>query len=259
MPEIPDIEVFSTNLKKLLAGKKLIKLKVVNGKKLKHSPNEISNHLEGKILKDIYRSGKEMRFRFSNGVVLGLHLMLTGDIIPFEKKNERKKSTIAEFYFSNGKAIALTDRMKNANIKLHPEDKQGMDALDKGLNFSYLKKILKRKAKIKTVLLDQDLIRGIGNAYSDEILWETRISPFSISSAIPDDKIKQLARNIKKILRNAITKIASTHPGLIHGEVRDFLKIHTKEKTESPTGTPIKIEKRGMMKTYFTDEQVLYQ
>ena len=59
-------------------------------------------------------------------------------------------------------------------------------------------------------------------------------------------------------MKNAIKKISKSYPGLIHGEVRDFMNIHTKNKTESPTGAPIKIEKRGMLKTYYTDEQILY-
>src|ERR1700694_856086 len=222
MPEIPDIEIFSGNLKKLYAGKQLSRINVVNGKKLKDTQKELAAALEGKTLKDIYRSGKEMRFLFSNGTVLGLHLMLTGDVYPFQKKNERK-STIVEFHFKDGSGLALTDRMKNANVKLNPQDKKGIDALDKKLNFSYLKKALNRKTNIKNVLLDQDVIRGIGNGYSDEILWHTKISPFSTANAIPDEKIKELTKNIKKVLKNAIAKISENYPDLIQGEVRDFM------------------------------------
>ena len=78
MPEIPDVEVFSRNLDKALAGKKLIKVKVVNGTKLPDTAKALSKNLEGKILKRIYRSGKEFRFEFDDGTLLGLHLMLTG-------------------------------------------------------------------------------------------------------------------------------------------------------------------------------------
>src|SRR6478609_6999916 len=155
-----------------------------------------------------------MRFLFSNGCVLGLHLMLTGDLIPFEGSNERK-STKVEFYFEDGKNLALTDRFKNAFIKLNPEDKEGIDALDPKLNYSFLKKVLNRKAAIKSILLDQHVIRGIGNGYSDEILWQTRISPFSKANAIPDEKIKELAKTIKKVLKTATDKIYKNHPGLI--------------------------------------------
>ena len=258
MPELPDIEVFTRNLKKMYGGKKLSKIKVVNTKNLKDSQAELSKALEGQKLKDVYRSGKEMRFLFSNGTLLGLHLMLTGDLIPFEDNNERK-STKVEFYFEGAPNLALTDRFKNAFIKLDPEDKEGIDALDPKLNYSYLKKVLDRKAAIKNILLDQNVIRGIGNGYSDEILWQTRISPFSKANAVPDEKIKELAKNIKKVLKAATNKIYKHHPDLIHGEVKDFLEIHTKKKVKSPTGAKIKIVEKGMQKTYYTDEQVLYE
>ncbi|MDQ6763577.1 MAG: Fpg/Nei family DNA glycosylase [Bacteroidota bacterium] len=257
MPELPDIQVFSSNLKLLFAGKKLNKITVVNGKKLQDTQKELSASLEGKILKDIYRSGKEIRLLFSGNTLLGMHLMLTGDILPFDITNESKFS-IVELYFSNSKGFALTDRMRNANVRLNPEDKNGIDALDKGLNYKYLKSIFNRKAKVKNILLDQNFIRGIGNSYSDEILWLTKVSPFSVCEAIPDEKIKELALNIKKVLRKEIANIMKKYPGLIHGEVKDFMKIHTRHKTHSPTGFPIKMEKRGMMKTYYTDEQELY-
>ncbi|HEY0678546.1 MAG TPA: DNA-formamidopyrimidine glycosylase family protein [Chitinophagaceae bacterium] len=258
MPELPDIEVFCRNLKKIYGGKKLSKIKVVNNKNIKDSQKDLSKALEGQKLKDVYRSGKEMRFLFSNGQILGLHLMLTGDLIPFDDKNERKSSKV-EFYFEGGNNLVLADRFKNAFVKLDPQDKDGIDALDPKLNYSFLKKALNRKAAIKNILLDQNVIRGIGNGYSDEILWQTRISPFSKANAIPDDKIKELAKNIKKVLKSATNKIYKSYPDLINGEVRDFMDIHTKKKDKSPTGAKIQIEDRGMSKTYYTDEQKLYE
>lgn len=257
MPELPDIEVFSRNLKKIYGGKKLARIKLVNSKNIRDSQKELSRALEGQKLKDVYRSGKELRFLFSGGALLGLHLMLTGDLIPFEQKPARKDIKV-EFYFEDGHHLMLTDRFKNAFVKLSPEDKKGIDALDPKLNYGYLKKALNRKAAIKNVLLDQDVIRGIGNAYSDEILWQARISPFSMARAVPDEKIKELAKTIKKVLKKATAKIQKNHPGIIHGEVKEYLEIHTPKKEKSPTGANIKTEKRGMLKTYFTDEQILY-
>ena len=258
MPELPDVEVFSRNLHKVFAGKQLVKVKVVNGQKLQDTRSALTRALKGKVLSQIYRSGKEMRFSFSDGTLLGLHLMLTGDIFVVEKTNDHH-STIVELYFDNGKGFALTDRMKNANIKLNPVDKAGPDALSPRLNLAYLSKAMQRDKKIKSLLIDQDIIRGIGNSYSDEILWEARIAPNSIASAIPKKKVKDLLVAIKKILKKEIKNIDKHHPGKVNGEVKEFLKIHTKEKTKSPTGAPIIIEKNGMMKTYYTKEQVLYK
>lgn len=258
MPELPDIEVFSRNLNAVFAGKKLLKIKITGGKNISDTTASFNSRLKNKTLKQIYRSGKEMRFQFSDGTLLGLHLMLTGDIFIFNKKNDRR-STLAELYFEDEVGLALTDRMKNAFIKLGPVDKKGPDALAAGLNFKYLKEAMQRKKNIKKLLTDQDIIRGIGNSYSDEILWRAGISPYSVANAIPDEKIKELLTHIKKVLKDEIKNIYKNYPGKVNGEVKDYMLIHTKKKTASPTGAPIIIDSNGMMKTYYTREQKLYK
>ncbi len=66
-----------------------------------------------------------------------------------------------ELQFEDGSGIAFTDRMRNAYVKLNPVNKGGMDALD--LDYKWLKKVLNAKVKIKDMLIDQDIIRGVGN------------------------------------------------------------------------------------------------
>ena len=256
MPELPDIEVFSQNLKKRYIGRVVKKVEPLVFKKLKDEPGALRKRLEGKKLEDVYRFGKELRFLFSGNVLMGMHLMLTGDLFAFQKQNDHKWTIIA-FNFDDGSGLALTDRMKNASVKLDPENKKGIDALQ--LTYKQLKEILDRNANIKNVLLDQNRILGIGNSYSDEILWKSGISPFSVASAIPDEKVKELARNIRQVLKGAVQKISKKYPGLIQGEVKDFLRIHTRRHTGSPTGAPLQMVKRGMLKTFYTNEQVVYQ
>jgi formamidopyrimidine-DNA glycosylase len=207
------------------------------------------------MLEKVYRAGKELRFEFSNKTIIGMHLMLHGKLYAFENKNEQKY-TLVEFLFE-GKGLALTDFQRSANIKLNPEDKVGLDALSKSLNFNYLKKALQSKSTIKGRITNQDVIRGIGNAYADEILWEAKINPHSISNKIPDEKIKALAKAIRKVLLEATKQILKTDPEIISGEVRHFLKIHNSKKEKSPGGAAIKVEKKGGS-TYYTDEQELF-
>ena len=259
MPELPDIEVFAHNIKQQFTGKKIKKVNIVTTKRLKDTPAQLVKTLEGRKLEDVYRSGKELRFLFDKNILLGMHLMLTGDMRVVQDEN-KYKSVIVEFWFDDNSGLILTDRMKNANAKLDPEDKKGVDAMDKKLNFAYLKKVLeKRNTSIKNILLDQDIIRGIGNGYSDEILWQARISPFSTASKIPDDKIKELVKLIKKVLQTATKKIMKNHPGLVTGEVKDYLDIHHTKKPHSPTGYPILIEEKSGRRTHYTEEQVLYK
>ena len=103
------------------------------------------------------------------------------------------------------------------------------------------------------------MLGGIGNAYADEILWEARISPFSICSKIPDSGIKAIVKSIKSVLEDAVQQILKTQPNIISGEVRDFLKIHNSKKKESPTGGKIHNKMIGGRITYYTDEQELFE
>src|SRR5204863_491979 len=103
----------------------------------------------------------------------------------------------------------------------------------------FLANALKSRSTIKNVLLDQKVIRGIGNAYADEILWDAGISPFSVGNKIPPAYIRALAKSIKKVLKNAEKQIRKHHPDIIAGEVRDFLFIHNAQKKESPGGVTI--------------------
>ena len=259
MPELPDLQVFSRNLDKQLSGKTLKKINIVNDSKLKSSAREIKKKLEGEKLKNVFRSGKELRFEFTGENILGMHLMLNGNLYFFEKENEHK-NIIAELIFEDHTGLALADFQGAANITLNPVDKNSPDALDNEMNAAYLKqKLSKTKKAVKTVIMDQNIIRGIGNAYADEILWEAGIAPQSVSNKIPDDKIKALDKAIKSVLQDAEKQILKKKPDLITGEVRDFLKIHNARKKESPTGGKILHTTINSRKTYYTEEQVLYE
>jgi formamidopyrimidine-DNA glycosylase len=259
MPELPDLQVFSRNLTKALSGKKVKTISVPVSKKLNVSLKELRDTLEGQALTKVVREGKELHFEFKNGTVLGLHLMLRGQLYLFEKKNDHKY-TIIELIFDDDTGLAMTDFQGQATPTLNPPSRDTLDALSEDVNFSFLKgKLQKSKAAVKNVLLDQHTIRGIGNAYADEILWDAGISPFSASSKIPDTQIRALAKSIKRVLKNAEKSIVKTHPDIISGEIRDFLMIHNSKKTHSPTGGKIEIKKTGARKTYYTEEQELFQ
>ena len=259
MPELPDLNVFAKNLDKALKAKKIEKILVVNKSKLKTSVAKLKKQIQGSKLKKVYREGKELRFEFSNGNILGMHLMLKGNLYLIEGKND-KKSTIVEMHFSNYKILVLTDYQGAANIILNPVVKDAPDALADGVDYKFLKeKLEKKRTNVKTFLLDQNIIRGIGNAYADEILWQSKIHPESICNKIPDSSIKSFAKNIKSVLRNAEKQILKINPDIITGEERSFLKIHNSKKKESPTGAKIQNKMLNSRVTYFTNEQKRYK
>lgn len=258
MPEIPDLEVFSMNLTKMLKGKVVKKLEVPYPKKLKTPITTLKKQIEKKKLTEIYREGKQLRLSFGKDARLGWHLMLHGEPALFEGKDFPKWSIIT-LQFTDGSGLAMTDFQGQATVTLNPEESEVPDAMSKQVNTKYLQEILGgSKKKIKDVLMDQDLIRGLGNAYTDEILYQARISPFSIADKIPTAHVKILASSIKKVLKDGIKQILKHDKDLISGEYRDFMKVHHAKKEKSPGGSPIQPHKVGSRKTYYTDEQELF-
>lgn len=258
MPELPDLEVFRENLNERLAGKKLTTVQVPYDKKLNVSGDQLRAVLSGQELKSLSRSGKELHLNFEKGDVLALHLMLRGQLHFFEESHVIK-SPVIELFFEGGTGLVMSDFQKMATPTLNPPAAEAPDALDKSVNVDFLIKEFKgKKAAIKAILLDQNKIRGIGNAYADEILWKAGISPYSIAGKIPEEKLKDLHQAINEVLKDAIVQIRKAHPGSITGEFRDFLKVHTQKSPKSPTGGEIIIQKAGARKTYYTEEQELF-
>lgn len=258
MPELPDLQVFSANLNRQLAGKKLQQINVLKRAKANVSKAQLKKALERRRLQQVYREGKELRFAFEGGNILGLHLMLRGKLQWLDPGNPPAHALL-EMWFEGDRQLVLTDYQYNARITLNPPEPEAPDALASKVNLAFWKEKLQSKATIKNLLLDQQVVRGIGNAYADEILWEAGISPFSVSRKIPDSKIKALARSVKQVLKKAEQQIRKAAPGIIGGEVRDFLLIHNAAKKQSPAGAAIQQKTAGGRKTYYTDEQELFK
>lgn len=258
MPELPDLQVFSKNLTKLLSGKTVKKVEVPTAKKLNVTATKLNKTLKGNKLKKVVRVGKELHMEFSDGSALGLHLMLRGQLFVDGEKTEHK-ATIIEIIFEEGTRFSMTDFQRQAVPTLNPEEKDVEDALSKKVNAAFLKKAFaEEKSVVRTWMMDQHNIRGIGNAYADEILYAARISPFSICKNIPAKHITALAKSIKKVLADAEKQILKANPDSISGELRDFLAVHNSRKTESPTGGKIIKKSLGGRSTYFTEEQELF-
>lgn len=255
MPELPDLEVFAVNLQKRFKNKTLERVEVTVAKKLNVSIKELKDKLEGHQLEKVNREGKTLQLHFKNSTVLGLHLMLHGEIKALDQ--DEVKFQIVSLHFQGGDAFALCDFQKQATPTLDPEKPEVPDAL--AMSAAYFEDLLaKKKVQIKVLLMDQKLIRGIGNTYADEILWAARISPFSIARVIPQPKVISLLHAIKDVLEKEIVHIGKKLPDALNGEIKDFLKIHHPNLKKSPTGAEIMIEKKGARKTYYTKEQELF-
>jgi formamidopyrimidine-DNA glycosylase len=257
MPEIPDLNIFNKNLSKRLTGKTLSEINILVPRKLKVPESDLKDAFEGQELTAIKREGKELHFSFNNGHVLGLHLMLHGTLYWYENKNENR-FTIAELLFSNGTGLAITDWQKAVIITLDPSPTEVPDALS--IPDGYLHKALKAKSHpVKTVLTEGKVVRGIGNAYVDEILYAARISPFSKSDKIPDKKVDDIIKAINAVLADAEDHISKIFPDTITEKERDFLQVHLPRHEQTPAGEPILKAEINSRKTYYTAGQELFE
>jgi len=257
MPEIPDLNIFSSNLAKRLVGKKLTSIRIPVPRKLKEPEAAFKAALEGQELTAINRVGKQLYFNFKDGHVLGLHLMLYGSMHWYEGKNENK-FTIADLLFFGGTGLAITDWQKSVTLSLDPEVSTVPDAMElkEGYLYTALEKI---NRPIKTVLTDGKVVQGIGNAYVDEILYAAKLSPFSIAAKIPEKKISILTEAIKEVLTDAEAHIRQNFPDTITEKERDFLKVHLPKHKLTPNGEPILVTEIASRKTYYTEAQELFE
>jgi formamidopyrimidine-DNA glycosylase len=256
MPEIPDLNIFNKNLSKRLIGKTLTEIKILVPRQLKVPETALKEAFEAQKLKSITREGKELHFGFENGHVLGLHLMLHGTMYWYEWQNENK-FTIAELLFGDGTGLAITDWQKAVIITLDPKSTEVPDALN--LPDDYLITALKTTSRpIKTVLTEGKVVRGIGNAYVDEILYSAKISPFSKADKIPENKVNIIIRAINKVLTDAENHILKNFPDTITEKERDFLQVHLPRHDLTPAGETILKAEINSRKTYYTESQELF-
>ena len=259
MPELPDLTVFAESLQKLVLNKPIEDVVYDKRQQLNVDPDILRNSLKGEKFTDVTRAGKELLFKLSSGDNILIHLMLTGGF-EFAKSKEAVPFAILTVTFKNGETLTAYDPKGWLKIALNPElAGRAVDALDVSADYLEQMFIKKPKMLLKPFLLDQQLITGIGNAYSDEISWQARISPKSVVGKIPKEAIDTLASSIHSVLSNAVNYLRKNHPGMISGEIRDFLAVHNPKAKASPTGSPIIIEQVASKKTYYTAEQHLYQ
>jgi formamidopyrimidine-DNA glycosylase len=257
MPELPDLEVYCRNLKPRVCGQEITSVTFHREKRLNVTPEVLANALKGSKLDQVQRDGKEVWFTFSNGRVLSVHLMLKGQFAVVPDDSEVKYKVLTLGLGQEG-CLVVFDSLGWTTLTLDPQPSSVPDAISEAVTFDYLKRRLKGSGStnMKLFLTEQDSLRGIGNAYSDEILWHCRIAPESRCDRLPDEAIRALAASLRSVLTDAVEQIEALKPGIMGGEVRDHLKVYNKKLC--PNGLTIQCKDLGQRKTYFTSEQKRY-
>lgn len=211
MPELPEMETYKSLLNQKLAGRSISNIEINREKSINVASSVFVGELMEKQILKIDRRAKHLIFSLSSGKKLLLHLMLGGWMyIGNEKDNpDRTKQVILSFgdirlYFIGlrlGYLHLLDDQaLQQALADLGPEP------LEADFTFPVLQQLLrKKKGKLKLTLLDQQVISGIGNCYSDEICFEAKIRPAVPVASLNDENTSAIYNSIHTVLQNAIS------------------------------------------------------
>jgi formamidopyrimidine-DNA glycosylase len=182
------------------------------------NPTEIERGFPGSKIRRVERYGKFMLLRLERTAASGalqefallVHLGMTGSLMPTPVQEPQEKHTHLVALLDDGRELRYIDPRRFGRIAMLADgalEKElgrfGADPLEVSLD-EFARRIHTRKARIKALLLDQGVLRGVGNIYADESLWKAKIHPEQIGARLRPDQIETLYQTLQKILRKAI-------------------------------------------------------
>ncbi len=217
MPELPEVEVCRLGITPHIANRKVEEVVVRNAKLRWPIPDDVFN-IVGKTLEKIERRSKYLLLRFSSGTLL-LHLGMSGSVRILEQGTPEVKHDHFEMLFDNEKMLRLNDPRRFGAVLWFPEhiDQQGLlsklgpEPLTDDFSHGHLfVKAQNRKVPIKTFLMDNHVVVGVGNIYANEALFIASIHPATPVNSIGEQKFNELTDIIKQVLAAAIKQGGTT-------------------------------------------------
>jgi formamidopyrimidine-DNA glycosylase len=255
MPELPSVEIYKRYFDTKALKQKIISLEITSPEMLvKTSPQEMERCLLGQMFVGSKRYGKYLFGELNNNIFLVMHFGMTGYLHYGSLNISGHPRLILSFF--NGKYLIFDDVRKFGKLGLtrSPElfvDKQnlGPDALQVDLK-TFLKIFHNRTGMIKPLIINQNLIAGIGNLYADEILYQSRVNPLTPAHHLKLQDWKRLFNEMKKVLKIAIKY--QDRPGDLPSR---FLLPHRYAGGTCPAGGNVEIIKVGGRTTYICPQQ----
>ena len=241
MPELPEVETVKETLKKQVLHKVIHNVKVYYPNIISYPcANEFIEKCKNEQITNILRKGKWLLFELDHYYLLS-HLRMEGKYFIRNCEDEKLSHEHVCFEFTDHTSLRYHDTRKFGRMYLLEKDKAfdskplselGLEPFDENLNEKYLKEIYQKKIiPIKTTLLDQSIITGIGNIYADEILFLSKIHPLKPTNKCTKKNREDIIVNTKKVLEEAIKKGGTTIRSYtssegVHGLFQNELCIH---------------------------------
>ena len=243
MPELPEVETVRRSLKGKLIGKKIIKCDIYHDNIIEYpSVDEFKKNIIGQTFRDIERYGKWLKFVLDDYYLLS-HLRMEGKYFFRDSAEKVYKHEHVVFYLDNNTEFRYMDVRKFGKMhlirkedinKIGPLLNVGLEPWDDKLTIDYLKDNYKnKKLPIKSVILDQSIIAGIGNIYANEILFASSINPLKSAMDLNDSELESIINNTRVILEKAISMGGSTIHSYtsvngVTGLFQQELMVHTR-------------------------------
>ena len=260
MPELPEVEIVKKSLKKNVKDKKILDVIITNRNLRFKVEKDFEKILKNRKIQNVNRYAKNIILKLNGNIYVIIHLGMTGTFHLI--RNNVLKNTNLSFYQSKDLPIKhnhiilifkkfrviYNDPRRFGFFKLLKDKESfklylnniGYEPLDKNFNLKYLKKsILFRKKCIKSILLDQKIISGIGNIYANEILFHSGLNPRKKGLKLKDFELKYLYKYSKLVLKKAILKGGSSIRDFRNtegakGSFQDNFKVYNKDDHNCP-------------------------
>lgn len=250
MPELPEVETVKESLKLRLVGKKIKSVNILWDNIIAYpSKEEFIREIGDKVIIDVKRRGKFLMFDLDDYYLLS-HLRMEGKYFFKNHDDEINRHEHVIFDLGNNEELRYMDTRKFGKMYLLRKDEinnvgplkdLGLEPWDENLNSQYLlDKYKNKKLPIKTVLLDQSIIVGIGNIYADEILFLTKINPLKKCNLLNKKECTDIIKYTRQVLEKAIEKGGTTIRTYssvdgVHGLFQNELLVHGKDRGNCPT------------------------
>lgn len=254
MPELPDLAVVAEELARRVAGRRVLAATAPTPILLRATPAELDS-LVGMSLAPASRRGKFLLLRFerpgAQARVLAANPMLAGRFWITGPAERVRARTGLRLTLDGDQDLRYVDREMLGKLYLVASDamdtipgwsEMGPDADDADLTLeAFQARIRRHPGELKPLLRNPRFVAGIGNAYSDEILWEARLAPFRRRSSLTDDDVERLYGAMRSIVADAIARLRDLVPPDIQTQHREFLRVHLRGGEPCPRcGRPLR-------------------
>jgi formamidopyrimidine-DNA glycosylase len=275
MPELPEVETIRRDLEKEAVGKRIKTVEVTGTRSIRRHTNkkQFIARLEGRKITGVDRKGKYLLVKLEGADYLVIHLGMSGQLLWTKSaKEEKAKHTHVVFTFATPGQLRFLDPRTFGELFVTAADELdaavpelahlGFDPVEQAISWTLFGELLHaRKRKLKDLLMDQKFIAGIGNLYSDEILWGAGLRYDRSSDDLTSQEIRRLYRSMSEILHDAIkhrgSSLADEQYRDLYGNVGGYASEHNVYDREGQPcrrcRTPIKRLKLGGRSHFYCD------